>query len=156
VLYVLAVIAAAVRHGPTFAFVSALLSALAFDFFFLSPQQHLELGHATDVEAYVAFLATALMAGLLASRLRRQAVDAARLAAEQESLRRIASLVARGASPAAVLTGMGEELDKLVGAEIALLFRRDPTNRVSLVAGAGVPIDHFPQPATPARPTSPP
>ena len=37
----------------------------------------------------MAFLATALMAGLLASRLRRQAVDAARLAAEQESLRRM-------------------------------------------------------------------
>jgi K+-sensing histidine kinase KdpD len=83
VLYILAVLSVAVVYGP--AFVSALLSVLTFDFFFLSPQQHLEVRGATGVETYVAFLATATMAGLLASRLRRQAVDAARLAAEQES-----------------------------------------------------------------------
>jgi signal transduction histidine kinase len=81
------------------------------------------------------------MAGLVASRLRRQADDAARLAAEQESLRHIASLVARGASPADVLAGIAEELGRLLGADIALLFHQKPTGFITLAAAAGVPAD---------------
>jgi signal transduction histidine kinase len=138
VLYILAVVAAAVRYGPAFAFVSALLSVLAFDLFFLSPNELLHLSNATDVETYVAFLATALVVGLLSSRLRRQAEDATRLTAEQESLRRVASLVARGASPTAVLEGIREELNNLDGAQMALLFQGDRENDLSLVASAGV------------------
>jgi signal transduction histidine kinase len=147
VLYILPVVSVAVLYGPVFAFVCALLGVVSFDYFFLSPQHQLKVGNATGVETYVAFLATAIMAGLVASRLRQRAVDAARLAAEQESLRRIASLVARGVSPKFVLEGIAKELGQLIGAQLGLLFHRDGTGRLSLVAAVGVPVDHFALPA---------
>jgi signal transduction histidine kinase len=140
---VLPVVSVAVLYGPVFAFVCALLGVVSFDFFFLAPQYHLELSNATGAETYVAFLATAITAGLLASRLRQRALDAARLAAEQESLRRIASLVGRGASPTSVMQGIAQELATLVGADLALLFHRDGTGHLSLVAAVGVSADHF-------------
>jgi signal transduction histidine kinase len=141
VLYIPAVVAVAVRWGPAFAFVCSLLSVLTFDYFFLGTQGRLEVSGAADIEAFAAFLATAIMAGLVASRLRRQAQEAQRLAAEQASLRHIASLVARGASPADVVAGIADELAEMVGTEVALLFRHDPTGLTSLTAAAGVPAE---------------
>jgi signal transduction histidine kinase len=139
VLYILVVVSIAVGWGPAFAFVSSLLSGLAFDYLFLSQQNGLAVPD--DLEAFAAFLATAIMGGLLASRLRRQAQEAARLAAEQESLRQVASLVARGASPGDVLAGITEELRRLAGVEIALLFHRAPTGLMTVAAVAGVTPD---------------
>jgi signal transduction histidine kinase len=145
VIYILVVLTVAVRWGPAFAFVASVLSAVAFDYFFLGPQHASRLPNLADAEALVAFLATAIMASLLATRLRQRAREAARLAQEQAALRRIASLVARGLPPIEVFSEIADEVGLLLGAEIAVLARRDPDGLTTVLAhwgavGADVPV----------------
>jgi signal transduction histidine kinase len=132
VIYILVVLTVAVRWGPAFAFVAALLSAAAFDYYFLS--QRLDLASA---EAVGAFLAVAIMASLLASRLRRQVREATRLAAEQEALRRIASLVAQGVSPVAVFSNVATEVGLLLGVELAIIGRHNSDGLTTVLASSG-------------------
>jgi signal transduction histidine kinase len=132
VIYILVVLTVAVRWGPVFAFVAALLSAAAFDYYFLS--QHLDLASA---EAVAAFLAVAIMASLLASRLGRQVREATRLAAEQEALRRTASLVAQGVAPTEVFSNIAAEEGHLLGVEIALFAGHNSTGSISVLATSG-------------------
>jgi signal transduction histidine kinase len=136
VIYILVVVSVAVRWGPAFAFAASLLSAAAFDYFFLNPQDMFGLDLA-DAEAFGAFLATAIMASQLAGRLRRQVREAARLAKEQATLRRIASLVAQGLPPIEVFSAIAEEAGLLLGAEVALLIRREPDGLSTVVARWG-------------------
>src|SRR5438105_12772186 len=57
-------------------------------------------------------------------------VDEARmhqLTDEQAALRRVATLVARGARPAEVFTAVADELGQLIGAEATFVARVDPS-----------------------------
>ncbi|HEX3335572.1 MAG TPA: DUF4118 domain-containing protein [Jatrophihabitans sp.] len=137
VVYILVVLAVAVRWGPTYAFVASVLSAVAFDYFFLKPLDPSGLPTLADAEALVAFLATAIMASLLATWLRQRAEEAARLAQEQAALRRIASLVARGLPPNEVFAEIADEVGRLLGAEIAFLARLDPDGLITVLARRG-------------------
>src|SRR5690349_6656445 len=156
VIYILVVLWVAIRWGPAFAFVASLLSAAAFDYFSLNSPYGFGVLDLTDAEAFAAFLATAIMASLLASRLRRQAREAARLAQEQAALRRIASLVAQGVPPIEVFSDIADEVGGLLGAEIALFARRDPDGMTTVLAHRGavdteVPIgSRWPQAEPPA------
>jgi signal transduction histidine kinase len=91
------------------------------------------------VEAFVAFLATALAASLLASRLRRQAQEAARLANEREALRHIASLVARETPPTDVFAAIAEQAGFLLGVDLAVFARQDPDGSSTVLAVWGEP-----------------
>src|SRR5205085_8801321 len=57
-----------------------------------------------------------------------------RLAEEQAALRRVATLVAREASPAEVFSAVTEEVGRLVGADLAALVRLEPGDTVFVVA----------------------
>ena len=57
-----------------------------------------------------------------------------RLAETQAALRRVATLVARDASPAEVFSEVTEEAGRLLGADIASLVRLEPGNTAILVA----------------------
>ena len=57
-----------------------------------------------------------------------------RLADEQAALRRVATLVAEGASPAAVLDAVAAETERALGAEGAMLLRYEPDEEVTVVA----------------------
>jgi GAF domain-containing protein len=57
-----------------------------------------------------------------------------RLAETQAALRRIATLVARDASPSEVFSEVTEEVGRLLGADIAALVRLEPENTAILVA----------------------
>ena len=57
-----------------------------------------------------------------------------RLAETQAALRRVATLVARDASPAEVFSEVAEEVGRLLGADIASLVRLEPGNTAILVA----------------------
>jgi signal transduction histidine kinase len=57
-----------------------------------------------------------------------------RLAETQGALRRVATLVARDASPAEVFSEVTEEVGRLLGADIASLVRIEPGNTATLVA----------------------
>ena len=57
-----------------------------------------------------------------------------RLAAEQAALRRVATLVAEGASPSAVLDAVAAESERALGADGAMLLRYEPDDEVTVVA----------------------
>jgi GAF domain-containing protein len=61
--------------------------------------------------------------------------EVARLAEEQAALRRVATLVAREASPGEVFSTVTEELGRLLGADIAAMIRLEPNNEAIVVAG---------------------
>jgi GAF domain-containing protein len=58
-----------------------------------------------------------------------------RLAAEQAALRRVATLVAEGASPSVVLDAAAAEMERALGADAAMLLRYEPDEEVTVVAG---------------------
>jgi PAS domain S-box-containing protein len=61
----------------------------------------------------------------------------ARLAEEQAALRRVATLVAQGASPTAVFEAVAAEMEGLLDADQAALGRYEPGDEVTLVAHRG-------------------
>jgi signal transduction histidine kinase len=75
---------------------------------------------------------TELVATALANAQARAEVG--RLAQQQAALRRVATLVAREASPAEVFSAVTEEVGRLVGADIATLARLEPGNTAVVLA----------------------
>jgi two-component system sensor histidine kinase KdpD len=118
VLYVLAVLSTAVLWGLGFAIPVAVLSMLAFNFFFLAPVGTLSLADGRNWTALGVYVATAIVAGELASRARRRA-------AEAEQRERESALLADAA--AALL--QGAELDELVERADEVLTSGDPVAR---------------------------
>jgi GAF domain-containing protein len=68
----------------------------------------------------------------------------ARLAEEQAALRRVATLVARGAAPDEVFAGVTEEIARLLPVESAGMIRFDPDGMSTFVASWGKLVDYFP------------
>jgi signal transduction histidine kinase len=58
-----------------------------------------------------------------------------RLATEQAALRRVATLIAEGASPSAVMDAVAAEMERALGADAAMLLRYEPDEEVTVVAG---------------------
>jgi PAS domain S-box-containing protein len=65
--------------------------------------------------------------------------ELARLAEEQAALRRVATLVARGAAPEEVFAAVTEELGPLLCADVANMCRYEPDGTFSIVAGNRAP-----------------
>jgi PAS domain S-box-containing protein len=70
--------------------------------------------------------------------------ELSRLVGEQAALRRVATLVARGAPPAEVFDAVAAEVGQLLGVASTGLIRFDPGNMATLVAGWGVLTDRVP------------
>jgi signal transduction histidine kinase len=70
--------------------------------------------------------------------------ELAELAAEQAALRRVATLVARGASPSEVFSAVAEEAAQILGAELTKVLRYEPDGRATVVGGWSVPGMHIP------------
>jgi signal transduction histidine kinase len=81
-LYALAVVAIAMVWGTGLAVVSAALSVTVFDYLFIPPLHTLGVDNLADVVALVVFLATAVVVGVPAGRLRRALLEAERLSNE--------------------------------------------------------------------------
>ena len=58
---------------------------------------------------------------------------------EQAALRRVATLVAQGASPAETLSAVAAEVGQLFGGDLAAVFRYSPDREATLVGGWSVP-----------------
>jgi signal transduction histidine kinase len=80
----------------------------------------------------------------MAGSLERNRDDLAALATEQAALRRVATLVARGVSPDALLARVAEEVGSLLGADMTTMVRFGPGARAELVAAAGETTDLLP------------
>ncbi|MGV8935736.1 MAG: DUF4118 domain-containing protein [Allorhizobium sp.] len=85
-LFLMAVLMSASYAGYLAAFSAALLSVLAYNFFFLNPLHTLTIAAPHEVFALFIFLAAAMLAGSLASRIREQAEMARARAAAVQSL----------------------------------------------------------------------
>src|ERR1700733_14811251 len=80
-------------------------------------------------------------------RVRRDLPDHARLrqlADEQAALRRVATLVARGAAPEEVFTAVAGEAGQLLRVELATLFRYEPGRTATSVTTWGPAGEHLP------------
>jgi signal transduction histidine kinase len=71
-------------------------------------------------------------------------VELGLLAEEQAALRRVATLVARGGSPAEVFAKVAEEVGRLLGVESAWMQRYEPDGNSTVVAIWGELADAFP------------
>jgi signal transduction histidine kinase len=109
------------------------VSAAVFNYLLADPADTLEGFGWRSAVALGVFLVTAVVVGELAARLQRAAQESARLSREQAALRRVATLVARGATPAAVFTAVAKEVGQLFAAEFSSVVRYDPDNASTVV-----------------------
>ena len=125
VLYVFAVLPVAVLSGTLAAVIVAVVSMLAFNFFFLPPLYTFTLADPSNWFSLLVFLTTAVLVSELASRSRRRATESA-LLAEMAT-----SLLERGQ--------VSEELDR-IGAEMARVLEVEAV-RIDLGDTGGSTID---------------
>lgn len=142
VLYVLVVMAVAIVWGTGLAVFAAVLSTLVFNYLFVVPRFAFRADDTWDTVGTAAFLATAVIVGRLAVRLRRTAQESARLSAEQIALRRIATLVAQSAPASALFEAVTREVGLLCGADLARMERYEEDGTVAGVAAwSSVPAE---------------
>ena len=139
VLYILAVVPVAIVWGTGLATLTAVLSALAYDYLFIPPIHSFKIADARNDVALGVFLVTAVVVGGLAARLRRAAVESGRLSEQQAALRRVATLVARGAPPPEVFSAVARELAEEFGATITAVLRYEDDGTATIVGGWGEP-----------------
>jgi signal transduction histidine kinase len=94
-----------------------------------------------DIEARLAGF-TELLATAIANAESRAAL--ARIAEEQAALRRVATLVARGAPPEKLFEAVAEEVGRLLPVDIVGMGRFEPDGTQTIVAAWGGAVDHFP------------
>ena len=102
-LFLMAVVVAAIRAGYGAALLAALLSGLAYNFFFIGPLYTFTIASPHEVFAFIVFLVAALLAGGLASRVREQAQTARARARAVQSLYDFAGKLSGTAKPEDVL-----------------------------------------------------
>ncbi len=86
ILYIIVVIVAAVNFGRTAALATSVLSALAYDFFFVPPYFTFEMDRLSDWVTWCAFIFVAIVTGTLTSRLKVRVQEAQRHDLEMTSL----------------------------------------------------------------------
>jgi PAS domain S-box-containing protein len=85
---------------------------------------------------------TELLATSIANAQAREALG--HLADEQAALRRVATLVAQGVSPAEIFLAVSEEVDRLFGLDEATVGRFDPDGPAFIVLGAAKSVEGIP------------
>jgi two-component system, OmpR family, sensor histidine kinase KdpD len=105
VIYLLAVLAIAIRRGQLAALLTALLGMLLLNYLFIVPRHRLTIAHTQDVVALAVLAIAAVVVGRLAAIGRQRAAEAERRAIEAAAREREATLLAEVAS--AILEGRG-------------------------------------------------
>jgi signal transduction histidine kinase len=144
-VYVLAVLPVALRWGAGPGAAVAVASAVAYMFLFVPPQWSFAIGDARYAISPGVFLLTAVVIAYLAASSQRGKHESARLLAEQAALRRVATLVATGTSPAEVSRTVAEEVRGLIGVDDAGVCRFEPDGTAILVAGLGAALGCWPR-----------
>ena len=70
--------------------------------------------------------------------------EISRLLDEQGALRRVATLVARGAPPERIFAAVTDEIGRLLGADVVVMFRLEPDGGTTVMAGRGAGVDELP------------
>jgi signal transduction histidine kinase len=145
VAYLLGVLVVSTVCGLGLAVTTSVASAIAFAYFRTWPPNALWPLESDDLMVIAVFLVVALLANSLAGLARARAValqgsrDRLRALAEQQAaLRRVATLVGRGASPSEVFATVAEEMARSLKADNALVCRYEPDGTGVVVATARV------------------
>ncbi len=134
VLYVLAVLGVAIGWGTGLAVFTAVLSVVAFSYLFLGSPFPFHLEDPSNIVGTAVFLATAVIVGQLATRLRNAALESASLSREQYALRRIATLVAQSTPSSTIFEAVTREVGLLCSADLARMERYEADGTVTGVA----------------------
>jgi two-component system sensor histidine kinase KdpD len=110
VIYLLAVLFVAIRHGEVPGLATALFSVLATNFLFIEPRYQLSVDHSENVVALVVFLIAAVVVGRLAASARQRAAESEERAAIADAREREAQVLADAASMMLVSGGLEGEL----------------------------------------------
>jgi two-component system sensor histidine kinase KdpD len=128
VLYLLAVLAIAIRRGELWALVTAVASILTLNYLFIAPRHHLTIAHSRDFVELVVLMIAAVVVGRLAATGRQRAAEAesrAQLAAAREReaklVAEVASAILAGESVTAQLESIGNRVARATGATRARL-----------------------------------
>jgi signal transduction histidine kinase len=159
VVYLLGVLVISTGWGFGLAVTTSVASALAFDYFHVQPGSVVP-DSAADVVAITMFIVVALAANTLAGVARARAAEADQrrqeaderrreadlaaarahaLAELQAALRRVATLVAQGVTPAEVYAAVATELARSLAVGNAAVFRYDADGAAVLVAARDEP-----------------
>src|ERR1700760_1015643 len=76
ILYLLAVLAIAIRRGQWAALITAVLSVLTLNYLYITPRHQLTIAHSSDVVELVVLLIAAVVVGRLAALARERAAEA--------------------------------------------------------------------------------
>jgi two-component system sensor histidine kinase KdpD len=119
ILYLLAVLAIAIRRGQLPALITALLSVLTLNYLYIPPRHELTIAHSSDVVELVVLLIAAVVVGRLAALARERAAEAESRAHVAAAREREAKLVAEVAS--AILAGESVSIQlESIGHRVAL------------------------------------
>jgi two-component system sensor histidine kinase KdpD len=110
ILYLLAVLAVAIRRGQVAALLTALLGALTMNYLFIAPRHQLAIAHSQDVVALIVLVIAAIVVGRLAAIGRERAAEAERRARIASAREREAKLVAEAASAILPASSVGAQL----------------------------------------------
>ncbi|HWJ76147.1 MAG TPA: sensor histidine kinase KdpD [Kaistia sp.] len=121
-LFLLAVVVSANRAGYVAALTAAVLSGLAYNFFFIAPLYTFTIASPHEVFAFAVFLFAAIFAGGLASRVREQAETARARAIAVQSLYDFARKLSRTARTEDVLWAAVSQLNESFGRPAVLLL----------------------------------
>jgi two-component system sensor histidine kinase KdpD len=126
IVYLLAVLAVAIRRGQFAALSTAVLGVLTLNYLFISPRHRLTIAHSQDVVELTVLLIAAVVVGRLAALARRQAAEAedrAQVAAarerEAELLAETAAGILAHESLSAQLQSVGSRISTATGAKYA-------------------------------------
>lgn len=151
IVYLLVVIAIARFASIAYAVPVGMAGMLAFDWFYLPPTHPLEFPDSVNLLDLVVYLAVSVLLGGLAAHAARRAAAAERargeIADEQAGLRRVATLVARGAAPAETFGFVAAEIGHLYDAEVTVVLRYESDRTGTVVGLWSVPGAEFPHAA---------
>ena len=141
-LFMALVTAIAVLGGRVAAIASAVVAALAVNFFFVEPRYTLTVDDVDDIVALVVFVAVAAVIGALVDRVATQAAQANRSRAEAELLARAAAVIAGDPEPADALLQIVVDTMRTGGAALTEGTDRDAREVASVgtTEGDGHPI----------------
>ena len=145
---------AAWRLGPLFGVPLALAAAVAFDSFYIAPYRSFDSADWVNYPVTAMYIAIGVFVGAILEATQRRAAtsETARgmLAEEQAALRRVATLVARGARSEEVFAAVAVEMRNLVRADVTRVIRFEPDGTATMVGGTNA--DDRPGPLGPIEP----
>src|SRR6478672_307885 len=124
-IYLIAVLAVAIRRGQVPALAAAVLGVLILNYFFIQPLHQLTISDSDNVVALGVLLVAALVVGRLAAQSRSRAAEAELRAAQATAREQEAAMLADAATallggPGDVIGGLASSLEKAGGGDLRI------------------------------------